>query len=111
MQQLKLFDYRRDYLFKKDNQIAHYFDLLSETKETISYSEHIEPKKGFSICGMDYEEYIDVKKSDLNGLTYDEIHNYLLNFNKEQRIEKYKKLLEFRGIKFEYDLFTWNSDS
>ena len=45
MQQLELFDFRRDILFEKDYQIAHFYDVLSESKDTISYSEHIDPKK------------------------------------------------------------------
>ena len=47
MQQLELFDFRRDVLFEKDNQIAHFYDVLSETKDGISYAEHIDPKKNF----------------------------------------------------------------
>ena len=110
MQQLELFDYRTDYLFKLENQIASYFDILKETKEEIKYSEHIEPKKGFAICGMEYEDYIDVKKNNLNGLTYDEILIFLKNSKKEERLERYKKLLKFRNIEFDADLFTWNNN-
>ena len=55
MQQQELFDFRRDILFERENQIAHFYDVLSETDDTISYAEHIDPKKKFSICGMDYE--------------------------------------------------------
>ena len=110
MQQLDLFDYRKDYIFDRENQIAHYYDILSETRDTISYSEHIDPKKGFSVCGMDYEEYVDVKKRYLKNLTYDQILNYLKKFKKEERLEKYKILLKFRNIPFDADLFTWNSD-
>jgi len=110
MQQLELFDFRRDILFERDNQIAHFYDVLSETKDTISYAEHIEPKKKFSICGMDYEEYVDIKKSDLKELNYDKIYNFLINFDKEKRLERYKDLLKFMNIKHEADLFTWNSD-
>ena len=47
MQQLELFDYRKDYLFERDNEVAHYYDILKENKDTISYSEHIDPKKNF----------------------------------------------------------------
>ena len=50
MQQQELFDFRRDILFERDNQIARFYDVLSETKDGISYAEHIEPKKKFSIC-------------------------------------------------------------
>ena len=45
MQQLELFDFRRDVLFERDNQIARFYDVLSETKDGISYAEHIDPKK------------------------------------------------------------------
>ena len=57
MQQLELFDFRRDYLFNNKNQIAHWYDILKESKDTISYAEHIDPKKGYAIGGMEYEEY------------------------------------------------------
>ena len=109
--QLELFDYRRDYLCDFKNQIAHYYDILKETKDTISYAEHIDPNKGYAIAGMEYEDYVDVKKDKLNGLTYDQIHNYLKSSKKEERLKKYKALLKSRNIPFEADLFTWhNSD-
>ena len=81
--QLELFDYRRDLLFESENQIAHYYDILKETLDYISYAEHINPKKGYNIAGMEYEEYIDVKKNSLNGLTYDQILAYLKNVKKK----------------------------
>ena len=108
--QLELFDYRRDRLFDSENQIAHYYDILKETSDSISYSEHIDPKKGYAICGMEYEEYIDVKKDRLRKLTYDQILNYLKDFKKEDRLEKYKALLKFRNIPFKKDLFSWTND-
>ena len=108
--QLELFDYRRDRLFDTQNKIAHFYDILSETNDTISYSEHIDPKKGYAICGMEYEEYVDVKKDKLGSLTYDQILKYLKEIKKENRLEKYKALLKFRNIPFEADLFTWNND-
>ena len=108
MQQLELFEYRRNCLFDSKNQIAHYFDILKETKDTIGYAEHIEPNSGSAIAGMSYEEYVDINKDELNGLTYDQILKFLNNFKKEERLEKYKKLLKFRNIPFEADLFTWN---
>ena len=110
MQQQELFDFRRDILFERDNQIARFYDVLSETEDAISYAEHIDPKKGYAICGMEYEEYVDIKKNRLGGLSYDQILNYLKNAKKEDRIEKYKSLLKFRNIPFESDLFTWNNN-
>ena len=108
--QLELFDYRHDRLFDFQNQIAHYYDTLSETNDKICYAEHIDPKKGYAICGMEYEEYIDIEKKRLNGLTYDLILKFLKDSNHERRLEKYKALLKFRNIPFESDTFTWNNE-
>ena len=109
MQQLELFDYRKDFLFDRKNQIAHFYHILSETKDTISYAEHIDPNKGFAVAQMEYEEYVDIKKEKLGVLTYDEILNYLKSSKKENRLEKLKALLKFRNIPFEADLFTWHN--
>tara|TARA_E500000178_G_scaffold284834_1_gene286183 strand:- start:836 stop:1171 length:336 start_codon:yes stop_codon:yes gene_type:complete len=108
--QLELFDYRYDRLFDFENQIAHYYDTLSETYDKISYSEHIDPKKGYAICGIEYEEYIDVKKEKLNKLSYDLILKFLKDSNHENRLKRYKALLKFRNIPFESDTFTWNNE-
>ena len=110
MQQLELFGYRSDYLFKSENQIASYYDILSETFDKIIYAEHIDPKKGFSFGGMEYEEYVDINKDNLKGLTYDQILEYLKNSKKEERISKYKTLLKFRSIPYEADTFTWYNE-
>ena len=107
---MELFDYRKDYLFDNRNQIAHYYDILTETRDKISYAEHIDPNKGNAIAGLEYEEYVDVKKDKLKGLSYDQILDYLKNTKKENRLEKYKALLKFRNIPFEADLFTWHND-
>ncbi len=107
--QLELFDYRRDYLFDSENQIAHWYDILKETEDSISYAEHIDPKKGYAICGMEYEEYVDVKKNKLSKLTYDQILNFLRETKKDNRIDEYKALLRSKNIPFEADLFTWHN--
>ena len=90
MQQLELFDYRRDYLFDNKNQIAHWYDILKETEDTISYAEHIDPNKGYAIAGMEYEEYVDVKKNRLKGLTYDQILSYLKSAKKRTDLKNIK---------------------
>ena len=110
MQQLELFDYRKDYLFDNKNQVAHWYDILKETEDTISYAEHIDPNKGYAIAGTEYEEYVDVKKDRLKGLTYDQIFTYLKSTQKEDRLKKYKALLKFKNIPFEADLFTWHNE-
>ena len=110
MQQLEMFDYRRDYLFDNKNQVARWYDILKETDDTISYAEHIDPNKGYAIAGMEYEEYVDVKKESLRGLTYDQILTYLKSTKKEDRLKKYKALLKFKDIPFKADLFTWHNE-
>ena len=108
--QLELFDYRRDRLFDSENQIAYYYDVLKESRDIISYSEHIDPNKGYAVCGMEYEEYVDIKKNDLMGISYDQILMFLKNVKKEERIDKYKALLKSKNIPFEADLFTWHNE-
>ena len=110
MHQLKLFDYRKNYIFDKKNQVAHWYDILKENEDTISYAEHIDPNKGYAIAGMEYEEYVDVKKNKLRGLTYDQILEYLKSAKKEDRLKKYKALLKFKNIPYEADLFTWYNE-
>ena len=80
MQQLELFEYRRDCLFDSKNQIAHYFDILKETKDNISYAEHIEPNSGLTIAGMSYEadEYKDKIAEEVEG---EGLNNVVLSSN------------------------------
>ena len=59
---------------------------------------------------MEYEEYVDVKKDRLRGLTYDQILKYLKDSKKQERLEKYKAFLKFRNIPFEADVFTWHNE-
>ena len=77
MQQLELFDYRKDYLFETSNQIAHYYDILKETEDTISYAEHIDPNQEFkqilfNVKFKDFKrlnKYINIK-NHINELTF-----------------------------------------
>ena len=96
MEQLELFDYRRDYLFDNKNQIAHWYDILKETKDTISYAEHIDPNKGYAIAGMEYEEYVDIKKTNLNNKSLKiifEFHRQALKNNNQSGKEIFDLLL------------------
>ena len=46
------------------------------------------PKKGYAFAGMEYEEYVDIKKDRLRGLTYDQILNYLKGAQKGRKTRK-----------------------
>jgi len=109
MTQLDLFGYRTDYIREFENQIAWYCDILKERKDSITYAEHIVPHKGKAICGMEYEEYLDVNKRDLKDLTYDQILIFLKNTKPEARLNNLKKLLDSRNITYEADLWTWHN--
>ena len=112
MKQLNLQSERRsDFISDYENQIARYTDILSEKFDEISYAEHIVPHKGKEIIpGMEYEDYVDIKKKDLKGLTYDQILLFLNNTKPPNgRIEKFKSFLNSKNIPFESDLFTWHN--
>ena len=112
MKQLNLSSERRsDFIRDFENQIARYTDTLSETSDEIRYAEHIVPHKGKEIIpGMDYEDYVDIKKKNLKGLTYDQVLLFLKNTKPEERIEKFKSFLDSKNIAFEADLFTWHNE-
>jgi len=74
--QLELFDYRYDRLFDFENQIAHYYDMLSETHDKISYSEHIDPKK--KLLGENSDRLENIIVDFKNSLIID-IWVYLFN--------------------------------
>jgi|TARA_B110000259_G_C13992591_1_gene393113 hypothetical protein len=57
---------------KFENEIASYSDYLSETSGKIMYPEYITPKKGKEIIPeMEYEEYVDIYKKNLNDVAFD----------------------------------------
>ena len=106
---------KRDIIHECENQIAWYFDILKETSDSITYAEHITPHKGKAICGMDYEEYVDIAKDKLKDLTYEQILLYLKNIEPDKekgisKLDKFKVFLKNKDIAFESDLFTWHNE-
>ena len=92
---------------KFENEVATYSDYLSETSNQIMYREYITPKEGKEIIpGMEYEEYVDIDKKNLNGVTFDQIHDLLKNTKPENRIDNLKKFLKSNNIS--YDAGLWN---
>ena len=111
MLQLSLFSKdRREILRRSKNNIASYYDVLTEDDNKISYSENINPHKGLAICQMEYEEYVDIKKEDLKELTFDQILLFLNNCDPKIRIESLKRFLTKKLIKYEADIFTWYNE-
>ena len=92
---------------KFENEVATYSDYLSETSNQIMYREYITPKEGKEIIpGMEYEEYVDIDKKNLNGVTFDQIHDLLKNTKPENRIDDLKKFLKSNNVYYEAGL--WN---
>ena len=74
MKQLKLQDGgRRDVIDQLENQIATYSDILYEKSDEVSYAEYLSPKKNMPNYGTEWEDYVDIKKSDMKNLTYDQL--------------------------------------
>ena len=112
MKQLNLSSERRsDFISDFENQIARYTDILSEISDEIRYAEHIVPHKGKEVIpGMEYEDYIDIKKKDLKGLTYDQILLFIKNTTPPNgRIEKFKNFLSSKNILYKDGLWTWHN--
>ena len=92
---------------KFENEFATYSDYLSETSNQIMYREYITPKEGKEIIpGMEYEEYVDIDKKNLIGVTFDQIHDLLKNTKPENRIDDLKKFLKSNNVS--YDAGLWN---
>ena len=92
---------------KFENEVATYSDYLSETSNQIMYREYITPKEGKEIIpGMEYEEYVDIDKKNLNGVTFDQIHDLLKNTKPKNRINDLKKFLKSNNVS--YDAGLWN---
>ena len=56
---------RRDVISQLENQIATYSDVLYEKMDEISYAEYLSPKKDMPNYGTEWEDYVDIKKSDM----------------------------------------------
>ena len=111
MKQLKLQDRnRRDVIYQSENQVATYSDILCEKLDEIVYAEHLSPKKGMPNYGTDWEEFVDIKKSDMKSLTYDQLLLFLKNIDSEKhggRLDQLKTFLKNRDVNFKDGLWDW----
>ena len=113
MKQLKPQDRdRSDVIYQSENQVATYSDILCEKLDEIVYAEHLSPKKGLPHYGTDWEEFVDIKKSDMKNLTYDQLLLFLKNIDAKKnggRLDLLKTFLRDRGIPFKSGLWDWRS--
>ncbi len=113
MKQLKPKDGdRRDVIGQIENQIATYSDILYEKPDEISYAEYLSPKKGMPNYGIEWEDYVDIKKSDMKNLTYDQLLLFLKNIDVKKhqgRLNLLKGFLIGRDIPFKDGLWDWQT--
>ena len=113
MKQLKPQDRdRRDVIYQSENQVATYSDILCEKLNEIVYAEHLSPKKGMPDYGTDWEEYVDIKKSDMKQLTYDQLLLFLKTIDAKKsggRLNLLKGFLKGKDIPFKDGLWDWQT--
>ena len=105
---------RRDVISQLENQIATYSDVLYEKMDEISYAEYLSPKKDMPNYGTEWEDYVDIKKSDMKNLTYDQLLLFLKNIDAKKhqgRINLLKGFLIGRGIPFKDGLWDWQTSN
>ena len=103
---------RRDVISQIENQIATYSDVLYEKSDEISYAEYLSPKKGMLHYGTEWEDYVDIKKSDMKNLTYDQLFLFLKNIDAKKnggRLNLLKGFLIGRDIPFKDGLWDWQT--
>ena len=103
---------RRDVISQLENQIAAYSDVLYEKMDEISYAEYLSPKKDMPNYGTEWEDYVDIKKSDMKNLTYDQLLLFLKNIDPKKnggRLDLLKTFLKDRDIPFKEGLWDWRS--
>ena len=113
MKQLKPQDKdRRDVIYQSENQVATYSDVLCEKLDEIVYAEHLSPKKGMPDYGTDWEKFVDIKKSDMKNLTYDQLLLFLKNIDPKKnggRTDLLKIFLKDRNIPFKDGQWDWRN--
>ena len=113
MKQLKPEDGgRRDVIGKLENQIATYSDILYEKPDEISYAEYLSPKKDMPHYGTEWEDYVDIKKSDMKQLTYDQLLLFLKTIDAKKsggRLNLLKGFLKGKDIPFKDGLWDWQT--
>ena len=65
-----------------ENPIAKYYSALTDYGEMIKFSDITHPKN--SNMFAEFDDYINIKKEDLKGITFEQILFYLKKMNKNR---------------------------
>ena len=91
---------------KNENPIAKYYSALADYGEMIKYSDIINPKN--SNMFAEFDDYINIKKEDLKGITFEQLLFYLKNIKPKEKQSKKDcliKLLDKKQIKYDEGLW------
>ena len=92
---------------KLENQIAEYYSSLTDYGDMIKFSNITLPKT--SNMFAEFDDYINIKKEDLKGITFEQLLFYLKNIEPKEKQSKKDcliQLLNKNQIKYEEGL--WN---
>ena len=91
---------------KKENPIAKYYSALTDYGNMIKFSDIIHPKN--SNMFAEFDDYINIKKEDLKGITFEQLLFYLKNIKPKEKQSKKDcliKLLDKKQIKYDEGLW------
>ena len=91
---------------KKENQIAKYYSALTDYGEMIKFSDITLPKT--SNIFAEFDDYINIKKEDLKGITFEQLLFYLKNIEPKEKQSKKDcliQLLDKKQIRYEEGLW------
>ncbi len=91
---------------KNENPIAKYYSALTDYGEMIKYSDIIHPKN--SNMFAEFDDYVNIKKEDLKGITFEQLLFYLKNIEPKEKQSKKDcliHLLDKKQIKYNEGLW------
>ena len=91
---------------KKENPIAKYYSALTDYGKMFKFSDITHPKN--SNMFAEFDDYINIKKEDLKGITFEQLLFYLKNIEPNEKQSKKDcliQLLNKNQIKYEEGLW------
>ena len=96
-----------DLFDKNENPIAKYYSALTDYGEMIKYSDIIHPKN--SNMFAEFDDYVNIKKEDLKGITFEQLSFYLKNIKPKEKQSKKDCLIQLLDKKqIKYDEGLWD---
>ena len=92
---------------KLENPIAKHYSALTDYGNMIKFSDIINPKN--SNMFVEFDDYVNIKKKDLKGITFEQILLYLKNVVPKEGQSKKDLLIKFLDQRqIQYDEGLWD---